>query len=335
VAFFAFRALQPPELEVVEVRIDDATRVLAVTGNVEARRRIKLSPQLPGRITEILHFEGERVRAGEILAKLADPEARASVDQQQAALEAQRDELEQAQRDLERTRTLAAGGAVSKDELERANLKALQGGQETARLSAAVRAERSQLVLTAPFAGTIVRRDGEVGQIAGPDQPVFELATMDDLYVTAEVDERYVASLRPGMRAEVLPVALGGRARAATVSYLARDVDPRSGATTVRFRFDEPPEDVLVGASVDINVRVDQLENARLIPRDAVEGSERDAHVLVVQDGIVKRRDVQMRDWPAQWVVITKGLEKGELVVKDPRAADQGDKVRPKVSQDV
>jgi RND family efflux transporter MFP subunit len=335
VTWLVSRAWLPPELAVVEVRREDVSQVLAVTGNVEAQRRVGIAPEAPGRITEILRFEGERVRAGEVLARMVDPEARAVLDQRQAALAAQRDQRAQAQRDLQRTLALAADGAVSKDELEQARLRAAQGDQEEARLAAAVRAELSQLVLVAPFDGTLVRRDGEVGQVAGSDRPVFELATMSDLYVTAEVDERYVSSLRRGMKAEIMPVSLRGQPRSATISYLARAVDPQTGASTVRFRYAQSPEDVLVGGAVDVNIRVEEVKGALVVPRDCVVGSHRDTHVLVVEAETVVRRKVEIRDWPAAWVVVTHGLSKGELVVRDPGAAQAGSKVRPKVAKHV
>jgi multidrug efflux pump subunit AcrA (membrane-fusion protein) len=231
--FGAYRILsilnRLPELKVVSATRGSITRVLAVTGSLEATRSVVVSPRQPGRISAIVRREGERVRSGDTLAVLADDTATALTQQQHASLHAKEAELSQADRELSRTQTLAAAGALSQADLERARLAVTSGAEEVLRLRSVLRDGRSQQKLIAPFDGTVVRRNGEVGQVVGPETAVFEIASVDDTRVSAEIDERYVRVLRPGMRAEVLPVgSLEGKV-GASIAYAARFGPARPG----------------------------------------------------------------------------------------------------------
>ena len=323
---------RPPEVLALAVKRADVTRMLAVTGRVEAVQTVVVSPQFSGRITEIVRHEGERVKKGELLARLADTSARSNVLQQEAALTSRQHDLAQAQRDLARTTSLVASGSVAPAELETARLLASRAADDVRRLSAALREGRSQLVLLAPFDGTIIRRDGELGQVVGAQSAVFEIATLDSARVSAEVDERYVRSLRPGMRAEILPVGTEDAKLAATVSYVAQAVDPQTGAATVRFAYESAPTNVLMGMSVDVNVSVETIPSAVTVPREAVGGGGGGdpSFVLVVTDGVVARRGITVDDWPAPLVVVRSGLKEGELTLVDPKGAKIGARVRTK-----
>jgi RND family efflux transporter MFP subunit len=326
---------RPPEVLVVAVAVEDVARMLAVTGRLESAQTVLVSPQFSGRITEIVRHEGDHVTKGEILARLADSSAKSNVLQQQAALSSKGHDLAQAERDLARTSALVASGATPAAELESARLVVARAADEVRRLSAAMKESQSQLVLLAPFDGTIVRRDGELGQVVGPQSAVFEVASVAAVRVSAEVDERYVRALRPGMHAEILPAGADDARLAATVSYVAQAVDPQTGAATVRFAYERPPADVLVGMAVDVNVSVAVLKAAVTIPREAVGGGGARPFVLVVADGQVARRDVTIDDWPAPLVVVRSGLAQGERILIDPKGAAVGASVRAKVKSDV
>jgi len=314
-------ACRPPEVAVVRARVEDVTRVLAVTGRIEAERAVVVAPQFAGRLTEIVRREGDLVRAGDVLARLDDTSATSAVVQQRLALSSRRTDLAQANRDLARAQRLVATGAVPATELEAAQLAATRATDDIARLAAMLQSGRSQLILVAPFDGTIVRRDGELGQIVGPTTTVFEIATVDASRVSAEVDERYVRALRPGMRAEIVPVGAEHASQAATVAYVAQTVDPQTGAATVRFAYATMPKGALVGMSVDVNVEVAFVPAAVTIPREAIGGDRANAYVLVVIGERVERRTIEIEDWPAPSVVVRSGVKAGDLVVTDPTAA--------------
>jgi multidrug efflux pump subunit AcrA (membrane-fusion protein) len=167
-----------------------------------------------------------------------------------------------------------------------------------------------------------------VGQVVGPETAVFEIASVDDTRVSAEIDERYVRVLRPGMRSEVLPVgSLEGKV-GASIAYVAQAVNPQTGAATVRFAFDSAVAAPLVGMSMDVNVHVEVVPDALTVPREAVGGTGSDAFVLLVDEGSVVHRSVVVDDWPAADAIVHRGLASGDLIALDPKAAVAGAKVR-------
>jgi RND family efflux transporter MFP subunit len=333
VVFVVRLVRRPPEVQVVAAKREDVSRMLAVTGRIEAERTVVVTPRFAGRLTEIVRHEGERVTQGEVLARLEDTSAVSTVSQQRATLSSKTKDLAQARRELARTEQLVASSAVPAAELETARLTVSQLGDDIARLSAILKEGRAQLVLVAPFAGTILSRDGELGQVVGPTTTVFEIATVDASRVTSEVDERYVRALVPGMRAEILPAGAEQGRQAATISYIAQAVDPTTGAATVRFAYGTAPAGALIGMSVDINVSVGTVRGAVTIPREAIGGAGASPFVLVAVGDRIERRDLVVEDWPAAAVVVSTGLAAGDLVVLDPKAAVVGARVRVKVAQ--
>ncbi len=332
-AWLIVRALLPPILPVLEVRSEGITRMLAVTGRVEAQQSVTVSARGAGRIAQIAHYEGEPVQAGDVLARLEDTTLGTGVTQQAAALSASRKQLANQTRELARAEKLAQTGAMSQEELDRARLDVERGKDDLVGLTAALKEQQTQLVVTAPFAGTIVRRDAEVGQVVGPETSLFEIATVASARVTAEIDERYVSALRPGMRAEVMLLGVSQKVEKAQVSYVAQAVDPQTGAATVRFSYDKPPSKVLVGASVDVNISVDSVPRAITIPRESIGTAHGRSFVLVVRDGAVQRREVSVDDWPAERVVVLRGLKAGETIATDPSSVTPGKRVRAEVSR--
>ncbi len=332
-AWLTVGALLPPLLPVIEVKSESVSRMLAVTGRLEAQQSVMVAARSAGRITEIARHEGEQVKAGDVLARMADTSARAGVAQQAAELAGSRKQLEQQTRELGRAERLAQTGALSQQELESARFEVARGQQDLVGRSAALTERKTQLLVTAPFAGTIVRRDAELGQVVGPETPLFEIATVSETRVTAEVDERYISALRSGMRAEILPLGMSQTSEAAKVSYVAQAVDPQTGAATVRFAYDNSPTKPLVGASVDVNISVDSVAKAVTAPRESIGTAHGRSFVLVVRDGTVRRRYVSIDDWPAEWVVVLRGLKAGEQIASDPTSASHGARVRAELSR--
>ncbi len=196
------------------------------------------------------------------------------------------------------------------------------------RLGAALHDGRSRLVLVAPFDGTLLRREGEVGQVVGPQTAVFELASVEAVRVSAEVDERYVRVIRPGMRAEVLALGAESQKQAAKISYIAQAIDPQTGAATIRLAYDVPPTVFLAGASVDINIEVATIPAAVVVPRECVGGAGDASYVLVINGENVERRPVVVDEWPSASVIVRSGLRAGDFVALDPKVAKEGTHVR-------
>lgn len=337
---------RPPAVEVAETLREDVTRVLAVTGRIRPRQVNQVRPLAPGRLTALPKQEGDPVRKGEVLARVDDREARAAVAQAKAAVQARRDELEQARRDLARFERLFADGLIPEDRLEQSRLAVDRGREDLARLQEAVTEAEVRLddyLLTSPLNGRVLRRPVDPGQIVDTSTVLYEIATRDDPWVEAQVDEIYLPELTEGMAARVASPGRRDLVWTTRLVLLGDRVDPETGSATVRLAFDGDAPDLPAGLSLDVNLTVARHPDAVTVPRAAVADLGGEPWVLTLDrtgagesgvddrlaTAVTRRRPVRVIDWPAERVVVLEGLDAGETVVLTPRDVPEGVAVRP------
>ena len=199
--------------------------LVTASGYIVARHRATLSAKVPGRLAWLGVEEGTRVRKGQIIARLEDADLRASRDQAAAA-------LKQAEEDLARGHALFKGGI-----LDRASLDRLQNGRDAQ--AAQLRnldAQLENMVLRAPFSGTVTQKLSEVGETVSPGSAgganainaIAVLADFDTLEVEVEVSESGITKLRKGMPAEIRVDALDQNPEVRVLPGFLREIYPTS-----------------------------------------------------------------------------------------------------------
>lgn len=326
-----YLALAPRDKEVDAIAVEaaPAERLLAVNGRIRPRLQVDIRPVLGGELVALPFDVGDRVLAGQVLARIDDGPETAAIGEAEAAVQAQQANLAQARRDLARFEAL--GQFATKREVEQRRLAVVEGERELTRRRANVvqaRELRDRRVLRAPFAGVILERPVDPGQAVGLESIIYRLADLSSPEVTVEVDEVYAAEVRPGMAALV---SLPGDQRQirATVAHLEPRVDSATGARDVRLTLADAAIDAPAGLTVTVNLIIEQRESAISIPRGAIIGTGGEARVRIVpRDGIVTERRISFIDWPAESVIVTSGLAPGDRVLADPEAAQPGEKVK-------
>ncbi|MCA9132838.1 MAG: efflux RND transporter periplasmic adaptor subunit, partial [Planctomycetales bacterium] len=234
VVFYNLRLAPVPATSHVVSRATVTEEVLG-TGTLEARVRATVSSKISGRILQLLVDQGDRVQAGQLLMTLEDDElqqqvaiAEANVEAVQAAIERLETDkqralavAEQAQRSFERVEQLLRQKAVSQEEGDKA-LEALSVARAGLSLSEAAineahkekisaiksleyqRARLSDTRITAPFEGMIVRREREPGDIVVPGTQVLSLISLNELWISAWVDETAMSRVQVGQPARVV-----------------------------------------------------------------------------------------------------------------------------------
>lgn len=337
-------------------------------GTVKARRRAALSPEIGGRVTAIPHRKGAHVDKGELLLQLDDSTQRAQLalaerDRDSAKADSDRACLaaDRAAREQSRLEHLAAEQIVSTDALDQAtsNRQTAEAACRAARANveraeAAVRVAQTTLGkmrLLAPFAGVVAEVRAEVGEWVTPSPPAMMVPAALDLidptsiYISAPMDEVDSARIHKGQPARVTVDSFRGQHFAGTVTEVAPYVlDVEEQNRTVEIEVELSNSDVasrlLPGTSADVEVILQVRDNVLRIPTGAlIEGNR----VLVLADGTLHDRSVQIgvRNW--DFTEITGGLEAGEQVVtsldkEDVKAgaeaiAEQGDAARDESSQ--
>lgn len=330
-ALTGYWLLAPRDKEVTALVIETAPaqRLLAVNGRVRPRLQVDIRPAIGGALVALPFDVGDRIAAGQVLARIDDAPETAAIAEAEASVQAQQATVAQARRDLARFEAL--GQFATKREVEQRRLTVVEGERELSRRRASVvqaRELRDRRVLRAPFAGVILERPVDPGQTVGLDSIIYRLADLSSPEITVEVDEVYAAEIRPGMEALV---SLPGQQRQirAIVAHIEPRVDPATGARDVRIGLGGAAIDAPSGLTVTVNLVIERRERAISVPRSAIVQSGGEARVrIIARDGIVAERRIDFVDWPANSVIVTSGLQPGERILSDPDTAQPGDKVK-------
>jgi len=333
---------QPIEVAVHEVARGTVEATLTNTraGEVEACQRAKMATIAGGRIEWLGVEEGDRVEAGQVLMRLwhGDLDARAAVVRAQLATARQRVQeacavAANAEREAARQAQLVKRGFVSASAEERARTEArarraacdtAQADIATAQAQlVATETERQRLVLVAPFAGTVAKISGELGEYATPSPPgvpmppAIDLIDDSCLYVKAPMDEIDAPKIRPGLPVRITLEAIPGKVfegRVRRVAPYITAVEKQARTVAVDVDFADPAEahGMLVGYSTDVEIVLATRAEVLRVPTGALrEGGK----VLVVEgDTLVERT---LRTGVANWEFseVVSGLAAGERIV--------------------
>lgn len=289
------------EVKLIEAGRGDAAEVVYATGIVEPARWAKVIALTRKRIVDVCYCEGKPVKAGDVLVRLDDSQEQALLSE----LEARRKRL---QSDVERISGLVGRNISPQTQLEQTQtqLREFEARIELAK-------ERiDELVLRAPMDGVVLRRDGEIGEIAGTgtNDVLFWVGQPRPLRIVADVNEEDIPRVRAGQR--VLLRSEGFRGR--TLDAKVGDITPKGDPQTKTFRVylslpDETP--LLIGMSVEANIVTQEKKDVLLLPAEAMLQD----HVFTVVDGRLKRSKIEAGLRGARMVEIISGLKDKQQVV--------------------
>ena len=187
---------------------------ISANGYVVARTKASVSSKILGRLAWIGITEGSRVREGDVIARLESADYEAAQHAAHANVATIEAQVMQAQRELKRSQALRAQNLVSDADLETAEtkLEVLKAQANAARAQEALAsANLENTRVHAPFSGTVLRKDAEVGEIVAPSSAgggltrtaIVTMADLQTLEVEVDVNEAYIAQVRNGQTARI------------------------------------------------------------------------------------------------------------------------------------
>jgi HlyD family secretion protein len=285
--------------------------ILQATGYVTARRQATVSAQITGALTQVLIEEGERVTAGQVLARLDDTAQRAALAQSVAQVQASQAmlvqyqaQLEQAHRDLKRNQDLIDRHLVSQQALETAALQVqtLQAqvasqNRQVELSQAAQRGAQVQLDYTtvrAPFSGVVTAKAAQAGEIVSPISAgggftrtgVGTIVDMDSLEIEVDVNEAYINRVRANQPAQAVLDAYPDWTIPAHVIAIVPTADRSKATVKVRVAIEQKDPRILP----DMGVRVSFLEEVAKSDAGS-EGSAAPPRGLLVPSAAIVERD--------------------------------------------
>lgn len=299
---------------------------LEVTAGIEPFRRATPGTVLMGRVEAILKAEGDRVRAGDVLARIASGDVAARRAQAEAGVAASRAMEENARRTRERMERLHARQAASDKNLEDAvaghdaALAQLRAAEEGL-LAAGVYVDYA--AVKSPFDGVVTARNVEKGDMAAPGMPLFVVEDTARMKVVAQVAESGAAGLRAGAPAEVVVSSLGDEIRYGVVDEILPSADPRSRTFTVRVVLDNADGRLRSGmfARLRLPGKAGSGASAVVVPEGAIVRRGPLTGVFLVDDGgIARLRWVTLGGSREGAFEVLTGLRAGERIVTAPPA---------------
>ncbi|TMG11349.1 MAG: efflux RND transporter periplasmic adaptor subunit [Chloroflexi bacterium] len=335
---------------------------VVANGYVVARTKAAVSAKIPGRLAMINVSEGSRVEKGAIIARLDNADYAAAVGQAEAGLasakatliEAQSDR-DQMQRDYVRVRDIHTQNPnlVSPQDVENADSRARQAearfGAQSARVDAAAAALRmaqanlENTYIRAPFSGTVLRKEAEVGEVVAPSVgggltrgAVVTMADLATLEVEVDVNEAYIARIQGGQQARITLDAYPDTSFRGTVRQVVPTADRQRATVQVKVAIVDRDPRILteMGAKVEFLGSPSSQGVAQrpriLVPADAVRSDNGRDVVWIVRDGRLEKRDVDAGPVSGNFREIRAGLSGGEqLLVGGIETPREGQRVKP------
>jgi RND family efflux transporter MFP subunit len=326
-------AREAPRVTVIVPGSNMVDSVISATGSLAARRDMPVGAVGEGgMVTRVFVEAGDWVRAGQILASVDRQVQTQQSESLNAQIRVAEADARLAQNELDRAKTLAERGFISKADIDR---KTAQRDAAAARLNVARaqygenRARIGRLDIRAPASGLLLARNVEPGQVVGGSGAVlFSIAKDGEMEMRAQLAEADLAKLRVGAVAKVTPIG-------ATTAFTGRIwqmppvIDPTSRQGMVRIALPYAKE-IRPGGFATASLSSGS-EMAPMLPESAVQSDDKGNYVFVVgPNNKVARRSVKVGDVSDAGITILSGLNGQEQVVLSAGAfLNEGEAVIP------
>ena len=352
-----------PAITVSKVETRHLRDVVLASGLVAPQETIQVAPLIEGQPIEALLADiGEKVAAGQVLAKLSSSTldlqkaqlaaslaaAKAQIAQAQAQMIEANSSSDEAQRTSDRTTKLKAQGSASQAAADTALAGAVSAQARVAVATQTLEAAKAQQTLveaqlanvdlqlsrtevTAPFAGEITARNAQLGAIASAaGQPMFTLIRDGALELRADVAEADLTRLLEGQTAELRLVGLS-RQLTGTIRLVEPSIDVTTRLGRIRIAIDDATA-VRPGMYVEASILVHEGD-ATAVPITAVKSSGGKTSVMRVQGAVVSQQEITAGVRDGGWIEVLDGLKVGdEVVTKAGAFVRDGDHINPVVA---
>lgn len=329
---------KPVEYNEFEPKQMDIRKTTVVTGKIEPRNEVNVKPQISGIITEILKEAGQKVEAGEVIAKVKVIPDMSSLSAAQARVRLAGINERQARTDFEREKALFDKGLVSADEYDKIAQALRQAREESAAAQdnlevvrdgvSKTNASASSTLIRSTVTGLILDIPVKVGNSVilantfNDGTTIATVANMNDLIFRGNIDETEVGRLTTGMTMKITIGALQDLKFDARLEYISPKATDQNGTNQFEIKaavnLPTSSEQIRSGYSANAEIVLAEARGVLSVPESAIEFSGNDTFVYVVKgngkEKTYERRKVTTGLSDGINIEIRSGLKKGETV---------------------
>jgi RND family efflux transporter MFP subunit len=308
----------PSGAQILKVGKQTADNGLSWQGVIRSRLAAKIAPKLNARIIEITVHPGDKVKKGDVIARLDDRDLRAAYQAASAAHTAAQAQAEQASADENRIVELYEKQAATRQNYD-ATLAQAKAARAMANQAASA-AQQNQVmlgenVLYAPFDGIIGERLQEPGDMGLPNQPVVTLHKPDDLRLEASIASHCATSIKLGMavkvRFDTLQQSVMG-----TIDEMAPEIDPQTRTQDIKVKLPKI-EGLQHGQFGWLELGCETAQQALMIPLAAILHYGQLEAVKVIDGDRLSTRHIRTGKNYGEQVEVLSGLREGETIVSN------------------
>ncbi len=294
-------------VKAAEPTTGDLSLTTGLTGIVEAADVVYIYAKTSGDVTAVYVKAGDMVEQGQVLCEIDTEQVESAKNQMESA----KLKLDEAQSTLSRMQILYAGGDLSDQEYEQYtnSVKSAQLSYESAKLSYDRQVEYS--TITAPISGRIETCDIDVYDRVSQSTQLCVLAGEGQSRLTFYVTQRMMKGMRVG---DAMEIIANGISYEGTISEISSMVDSETGLFKVKAEMPASDE-IAIGSTVSLNVVTERVEDAMLVPVNAVYYSGGDGFVYLYENGVAKMAPVEVGLYDAEYAEIISGLSETDVVV--------------------
>ena len=313
-----------PLITTLEVKDQNFTHYLELQGSVTTKELLVIYPEYSGILTQVNVKEGQRVRKGQVLARIDD----GGLSQQLAQLKIQ---AELSKTTFERQQRLWDQKIGS----EMQYLQAKSNYEAQSQAIAQLEQQVAKTLVTAPFSGTIDEVMTEQGSVVMPGQtPLMRIVNLDNMYIVTDVPEKYVANIKRN-KDVLVDFPILNKQIESKIRQVGDFIDPNN--RTFKVEVSVPDMDSSIKPNLTAKLRINDYTNERalLIPQSVIsENANGEQYIYIVKErdgdqAVAEKITIETGLTQGDVIEVLDGLENGtEIILEGARSVNDGQKVR-------
>jgi RND family efflux transporter MFP subunit len=333
ISSFTSSAIEVKLTTVVKQSPAKSNAILTASGYVVAQRKAAIASKGTGRLIYLGVVEGDKVKKDQVIGRLEDNDIRAQLEQAKANLKLQEADLNDAKNTFDRVKELFEKGLSSQQEYDQAeaNYNRILASIEVAKAGVQVaEVALENTLIRAPFDGTVLTKNAEVGEIVAPfggsttsKTAVVTIADMKSLLVETDVSESNIEKIKEGRECEITLDAYPEKSYQGYVFKIVPTADRSKATVLVKVGFKNYDSRVLPEMSAKVSFLSEKNENEEnqlpvlTIPLSAVDELNGKKIVYVVNDNKAVQKDISTGRLLGNYVEVISGLKEGDEIIND------------------